>query len=94
MPLDPDRLAEDRRDEEQLRRLAEYERRKSNSLTRYRHGFPPAAGQTLVEVERLAIEHAMELAKGDRAKAATMLGVHRTTLWRKLKARRGPECNL
>ncbi len=39
----------------------------------------------LVEVERRAILNAMEYTKGDRTVAAAMLGIGRTTLYRKLK---------
>lgn len=39
----------------------------------------------LVELERRAIQHALEYTKGDRGVAATLLGIGRTTLYRKLK---------
>lgn len=39
----------------------------------------------LTEVERCAILHAIEYTKGDRTLAAAMLGIGRTTLYRKLK---------
>ena len=39
----------------------------------------------LAEVERRAILTAMEYTKGDRTLAAAMLGIGRTTLYRKLK---------
>lgn len=39
----------------------------------------------LSEVERRAILHALEYTKGDRAVAASLLGIGRTTLYRKLK---------
>ncbi len=39
----------------------------------------------LVEVEKRAILHALEVAKGDRTLAAAMLDIGRTTLYRKLK---------
>ncbi|HZR77707.1 MAG TPA: helix-turn-helix domain-containing protein, partial [Chthoniobacterales bacterium] len=39
----------------------------------------------LAEVEKRAILHAMEYTKGDRTVAAAMLGIGRTTLYRKLK---------
>ena len=39
----------------------------------------------LAEVERRAILHAIEYTKGDRTVAAAMLGIGRTTLYRKLK---------
>ncbi len=40
---------------------------------------------TLAEVEKRAILQAMEYTKGDRTVAAAMLGIGRTTLYRKLK---------
>jgi transcriptional regulator of acetoin/glycerol metabolism len=39
----------------------------------------------LVELERRAIVNALEYTKGDRAVAAHLLGIGRTTLYRKLK---------
>ena len=39
----------------------------------------------LLEVERRAIMRTLEYARGDRAVAATLLGIGRTTLYRKLK---------
>ena len=39
----------------------------------------------LAEVEKRAILHAVEIAKGDRTLAAAMLDIGRTTLYRKLK---------
>ena len=39
----------------------------------------------LAELERRAILHALEYTKGDRAIAAHLLGIGRTTLYRKLK---------
>ena len=39
----------------------------------------------LMEMERLAILHALEYTKGDRVIAAHLLGIGRTTLYRKLK---------
>ena len=39
----------------------------------------------LQELERRAIQHALEHTKGDRTVAAMMLGIGRTTLYRKLK---------
>jgi transcriptional regulator with PAS, ATPase and Fis domain len=39
----------------------------------------------LAEVEKKAILHALEYTKGDRTVAAAMLGIGRTTLYRKLK---------
>jgi DNA-binding NtrC family response regulator len=40
---------------------------------------------SLLELERRAILHALEYTKGDRAVAAHLLGIGRTTLYRKLK---------
>ncbi|MBI3696314.1 MAG: sigma-54-dependent Fis family transcriptional regulator [Acidobacteria bacterium] len=40
---------------------------------------------SLEEVERLAIEHVMKIARGDRRKAAQLLGIGKTTLYRKLR---------
>ena len=45
-----------------------------------RHGIMP-----LAEVEKRAIMHAIEYTKGDRTVAAALLGIGRTTLYRKLK---------
>ena len=39
----------------------------------------------LVELERRAIVHALDYTKGDRLMAAGLLGIGRTTLYRKLK---------
>jgi DNA-binding NtrC family response regulator len=39
----------------------------------------------IAELERRAIRHALEYTKGDRAVAAHLLGIGRTTLYRKLK---------
>ena len=39
----------------------------------------------LIEMEKRAIRDALEYTKGDRAVAATLLGIGRTTLYRKLK---------
>ena len=39
----------------------------------------------LAELERQAIMRALEYTKGDRLTAATLLGIGRTTLYRKLK---------
>jgi transcriptional regulator of acetoin/glycerol metabolism len=39
----------------------------------------------LTELERRAIINALEYTKGDRAVAAHLLGIGRTTLYRKLK---------
>jgi transcriptional regulator with PAS, ATPase and Fis domain len=40
---------------------------------------------TLREMERVQILHALKETGGDRAKAADMLGIDKTTLWRKVK---------
>ncbi len=45
----------------------------------------PAAVIPLIELERRAIVNALEYTKGDRAVAAHLLGIGRTTLYRKLK---------
>ncbi|MFL6546807.1 MAG: helix-turn-helix domain-containing protein [Candidatus Udaeobacter sp.] len=39
----------------------------------------------MAEVEKRAILHAIDYSKGDRTVAAAMLGIGRTTLYRKLK---------
>ena len=39
----------------------------------------------LEEVERLAIEHVMKIVRGDRRKAAQLLGIGKTTLYRRLR---------
>jgi transcriptional regulator with PAS, ATPase and Fis domain len=39
----------------------------------------------LIEMEKRAIKHALDYTKGDRAVAAGLLGIGRTTLYRKLK---------
>jgi DNA-binding NtrC family response regulator len=56
------------------------------SLQSHLGSFPaPAAIIPLVEVERRAILEALDYTKGDRTVAAAMLGIGRTTLYRKLK---------
>ena len=40
---------------------------------------------SLAEVEKLAIEHAMARTGGNKNQAANILGVHRTTLYKKLE---------
>jgi DNA-binding NtrC family response regulator len=47
----------------------------------------PASGMVLPlqEVERMAIEQALAYTRGDRSMAAHLLGIGRTTLYRKLK---------
>lgn len=44
-----------------------------------------ALPQTLAEIERRAIEQAVELEQGNLSAAARRLGIDRSTLWRKLK---------
>ncbi len=41
---------------------------------------------TLEEMERIFITHALKQNKGNRAAAARQLGIHKSTLFRKLKA--------
>jgi DNA-binding NtrC family response regulator len=54
----------------------------------------------LEELERRAITECMEYTRGDRGTAAVLLGIGRTTLYRKLKAYNlevgepGARCNL
>jgi transcriptional regulator of acetoin/glycerol metabolism len=45
----------------------------------------PAGVTPLAELEKRAIFHALEVTKGDRTFAAELLGIGRTTLYRKLK---------
>jgi DNA-binding NtrC family response regulator len=40
---------------------------------------------SLTEIERRAIAHALEYTRGDRGVAANLLGIGRTTLYRKIK---------
>ena len=47
--------------------------------------FPNCPVPTLIEMERRMIQQALEYTKGDRLTAATILGIGRTTLYRKLK---------
>ncbi len=46
---------------------------------------PPGAGDYLLSVEQEAIMKALEASGGNRTRAAEILGISRTTLWRKLK---------
>ena len=48
-------------------------------------GFEPHGVTPLAEVEKRAIMRAIDYTKGDRTVAAAMLGIGRTTLYRKLK---------
>ena len=50
---------------------------------RYSEGNPPVI--PLAEVEKRAILYAMDVTKGDRALAAAMLEIGRTTLYRRLR---------
>jgi transcriptional regulator of acetoin/glycerol metabolism len=52
----------------------------ARDLTMLSQGIMP-----LADVEKRAILSAIEFTKGDRTLAATMLGIGRTTLYRKLK---------
>jgi DNA-binding NtrC family response regulator len=54
---------------------------------RWAPGFNPMGSGVvpLAEIEKKAILHAIEYTKGDRTVAAAMLGIGRTTLYRKLK---------
>jgi len=45
----------------------------------------PFAGMTLDEVERRHIEHSMLALGGQKTKVAEVLGINRTTLWKKLR---------
>jgi transcriptional regulator with PAS, ATPase and Fis domain len=47
-------------------------------------GPSPAAPMSMADAERLAIRRAMEEAQGNRNQAAKILGLHRTTLYKKL----------
>jgi DNA-binding NtrC family response regulator len=49
-----------------------------------RHGVMPI-GQTLEEIERLAIVQTLERTRGNKRAAAAMLGIHRPTLYNKLR---------
>jgi len=45
----------------------------------------PFAGMTLEEVERRHIEHTMQVLSGQKTRVAELLGINRTTLWKKLR---------
>ena len=47
--------------------------------------FPPGVVRPLVEIERLAIEHALGVCEGNKTRAAQLLGISRQTLRTKLK---------
>ena len=47
--------------------------------------FPPGVVRPLVEIERLAIEHALGVCEGNTTRAAQLLGISRQTLRTKLK---------
>ncbi len=57
----------------------------SNGAAGWPANFAAQSVIPLAEVEKRAILHAMEYTKGDRTVAAGMLGIGRTTLYRKLK---------
>lgn len=46
---------------------------------------PVSAGRTLKDHERALIEETLQLCEGNRAKAARVLGISQSTIWRKLK---------
>ena len=48
---------------------------------------PPGEGapRTLAEIERAAIDEALQRSNGNMAEAAEALGIHRSTLWRKVR---------
>ncbi|MBI1796693.1 MAG: sigma-54-dependent Fis family transcriptional regulator [Candidatus Eisenbacteria bacterium] len=47
--------------------------------------FPPGVVRPLVEIEQMAITHALEVCSGNKTRAAQMLGISRQTLRTKLK---------
>jgi DNA-binding NtrC family response regulator len=47
--------------------------------------FPAGVVRTLAELERMAIEHALKVAEGNKTRAALLLGISRQTLRTKLK---------
>ena len=49
-----------------------------------RHGAMPI-GQSLEEIERIAIVQTLERTRGNKRAAAAMLGIHRPTLYNKLR---------
>jgi DNA-binding NtrC family response regulator len=48
-------------------------------------------GMTMAEIERLAIESALRETRGNRRRAAEMLGIGERTLYRKLREYQLPE---
>ena len=58
---------------------------RERGLTPVESMFGPGQVISLVEMERRAISHALEFTKGDRVMAAHLLGIGRTTLYRKIK---------
>lgn len=53
--------------------------------TRTDNDFPPSRVIPLSELERQSIEEALKLVEGDKKRAARLLGIGKTTLYRKLK---------
>jgi len=47
--------------------------------------FPPGVVRPLVEIEQMAIEHALQVCDGNKTRAAQLLGISRQTLRTKLK---------
>ncbi len=69
-------------------REREFEQQASGSAGANGHSSPKLTAETvmpLAEVEKRAILNTLEYTKGDRTVAAAMLGIGRTTLYRKLK---------
>jgi DNA-binding NtrC family response regulator len=75
-------------DEIRLEHLPEELRSRGGSATTGGGGadpFPPGVVRPLVEIERLAIEHALSVCAGNKTRAAQLLGISRQTLRTKLK---------
>ncbi|MBI3070744.1 MAG: sigma-54-dependent Fis family transcriptional regulator [Deltaproteobacteria bacterium] len=53
-------------------------------------GVYPFEGMSLEEVERRHIEHTLDKVSGNRTRAAQLLGINRTTLWKKLSQEETP----